>query len=250
VLGNLIAMPVMGFWVMPAAALSVVLMPLGLEGFALDLLGQGIAVMVASGRWVSELSGAVSLTPAMPLCALILISLGGLWLAIWRRAWRWLGLAPIAAGALLTATAPSPDMLVASDAVTIALRGEDGLLHFVRKPQDKFAARDWLRRDGDGRDIDEAVGLPGLTCDGVGCVVEGKFLIAAALRPEALGDDWTRAAILVSAAAANCKGPAVVIDRSRAASGQGWRITLSSSPTAVSVRAKRGERPWVPNRTE
>src|SRR6185436_5190836 len=46
VLGNLIAMPVMGFWVMPAAALSVALMPLGLDGFALDLLRQGIALMV------------------------------------------------------------------------------------------------------------------------------------------------------------------------------------------------------------
>jgi competence protein ComEC len=73
VLGNLIAMPVMGFWVMPAAALSVVLMPLGLEGPALDLLKQGIAVMLGMGRWVSGLPGAVSLAPAMPLSALLFI---------------------------------------------------------------------------------------------------------------------------------------------------------------------------------
>ncbi|HKQ10639.1 MAG TPA: ComEC/Rec2 family competence protein, partial [Rhizomicrobium sp.] len=51
VLGNLIAMPVMGFWVMPAAALSVVLMPLGLDGFGLQLLARGIEIMVESGRW-------------------------------------------------------------------------------------------------------------------------------------------------------------------------------------------------------
>jgi len=70
VLGNLIAMPVMGFWVMPAAALSVVLMPLGLEGPALDFLKQGIAVMLGMGRWVSGLPGAVSLAPTMPLAAL------------------------------------------------------------------------------------------------------------------------------------------------------------------------------------
>ena len=251
VLGNLIAMPVMGLWVMPAAALSVMVMPLGLEGFALDLLGRGIEVMVAMGRWVSGLSGAVSLTPAMPLLALILISLGGLWLAIWRRGWRWLGLAPVALGAVLAWTAPLPDMLVAPDAATIALRGDDGLLHFVRKPLDKYAARDWLRRDGDGRAIEEAVGVPGTLCDGLGCVVKKNVVIAASLRPEALDEDCLRAQVVISAAqAAGCKGPAVVIDQRAAEQGEGWRVSLSPTPSAVSVREMRGERPWVPSRTE
>ena len=245
VLGNLIAMPVMGFWVMPAAALSVVLMPLGLEGFALHLLGQGIAVMVAMGRWVSGLPGAVSLAPAMPLSALLLISLGGLWLAIWRTRWRWFGLAPLFLGGVLAFAAPRPDMLVASDAVTIAIRGPDGLLHFVRKPKDKFAGRDWLRRDGDGRDIQEAVGVAGLKCDGLGCVMKEKLLIAASLRPEALAEDCVRAQVLVSAVAADCKGPAVVIDQKAAATGEGWRVSLSPAPAAVSVRELRGDRPWV-----
>ncbi len=245
VLGNPIAMPVMGLWVMPAAALSVALMPLGWEGFALHLLGQGISVMVALGRFVSGLPGAVSLAPAMPLPALLLISLGGLWLAIWRRAWRWFGLAPVALGAVLAWVQPLPDMLVAADAATIAIRGDDGRLAFVRKPRDKYAARDWLRRDGDDRDITDAVGLPGLKCDGLGCVaMKGKILIAASLRPEALAEDCARAAVVVSTAQAqDCKGPAVVIDQKTA--GEGWRITLSPVPAAVSVRSYRGERPWV-----
>ena len=58
----------------------------GWRGCALHLLGQGIDVMVAMGRWVSGLPGAVSLAPAMPLSALVLMALGGLWLAIWRKA--------------------------------------------------------------------------------------------------------------------------------------------------------------------
>lgn len=247
VLGNLIAMPVMGFWVMPAAALAVALMPLGWEGFALHLLGQGIGVMVALGRWVSHLPGAVSLAPAMPLSALVLISLGGLWLAIWRRGWRWWGVLPMALGVVLTFIAPRPDMLVAGDAVTIAIRGDDGRLAFIRGAKDKYAARDWLRRDGDGRDIEDAVGVAGLKCDGLGCVVmRGKILIAASLRPEALAEDCRRAQVVVSAAQATaCKGPAVVIDQKAGKQGEGWRITLSSPPVAVSVRAYRGERPWV-----
>jgi competence protein ComEC len=245
VLGNLIAMPVMGFWVMPAAALAVVLMPFGLESWALHLLGAGIDVMVAMGRWVSGLPGAVSLSPALPLAALVAISLGGLWCAIWRGPVRWWGLAPVAVGVALAVLAPLPQMLVAGDALTIAMRGEDGRLHFVRKPKDKFAAREWLRRDGDGRDIAEAVGLPGLRCDGVGCVVtRGGVIIAASTKPEALAEDCARAQVVVSAAKAVCKGPQVVIDRDMAAAGEGYQVTLAPV-SAVSVRATRGNRQWV-----
>jgi competence protein ComEC len=244
VLGNLLAMPVMGFWVMPAAALSVALMPFGWDGPALYLLGQGITVMLDIGRFVSGLPGAVSLAPAMPMSALLAISLGGLWLAIWRGRVRWLGITPmLLGGAIMLLTRP-PDMLVASDARTIAVRGDDRLLHFLRKPKDKYAAREWLRRDGDGRDVADAVGLPGLTCDGVGCVVRGRFLVAASLRSDALADDCARAVILVSTENAQCTGPKILIDGAAAKYGQGWRVDLRAL-SAISVRETRGARPWV-----
>jgi competence protein ComEC len=245
VLGNLIAMPVMGFWVMPCAALSVALMPLGLDAWPLEALGQGITLMVAMGRWVSGLPGAVSLAPAMPLPALLAISFGGLWLAIWRGHVRWLGLAPLALGAVLALIAPRPQMLVAPDAVTIAVRGDDGLLYFPRKPADRFVAREWLRRDGDGRDVKDAVGMAGLKCDGVGCVFRRGGVVAISRRPEALADDCARASVLISAVAASCRNPVVLIDRDRAMAGQGWQVTLTPVPSAQSVRQWRGMRPWV-----
>ena len=108
VLGNLIAMPVMGFWVMPAAALAVMLMPFGAQGPALVMLGKGIVVMMAMGRWVSNLPGAVSLAPAMPLAALVLISLGGLWTLLWQKSWRWWGLMPMLIGCVWAGAAPRP----------------------------------------------------------------------------------------------------------------------------------------------
>jgi competence protein ComEC len=247
VLGNLIAMPVMGFWVMPAAAFSVALMPFGAEHWALAWLGQGIGVMTAMGRWVSGLPGAVSMAPAMPLAALVLISLGGLWLALWQRRWRWWGIAPMLMGCIWATAAPRPDMLVAPDALTVAIRGADGLLHFVKKPANRFVAREWLRRDGDGRDLAAAVGDPAIKCDGVGCVVKAPVLVAVSRKPEALADDCAMAKVVVSAAAAPaCKAP-VVIDRDLAARGQGWRVTLSAQPSAESVRDGRGERPWGTN---
>jgi hypothetical protein len=60
-----------------------------------------------------------------------------------------------------------------------------------------------------------------------------------------------RARIVISVAqAVGCKGPVVVIDQKAAEEGQGWRITLSPTPTAISVRSYRGERPWVFNNGE
>jgi len=212
----------------------------------LHLLGGGIDVMVAMGRWVSGLPGAVSLSPAMPLSALAVISLGGLWCAIWRGRVRWLGLVPAIVGVALAVFAPLPQMLVASDAQTIAVRGADGQLHFMRKPKDKFTAREWLWRDGDGRDIADAVGMPGLKCDGVGCVVKRGVTIAASLKPEALAEDCARAQGVVSAVQVGCVGPKVVIDRDAAATGEGYRVMLSPGPSSLSVRATRGTRPWVP----
>ena len=87
------------------------------------------------------------------MAALVILSLGGLWTLIWRQAWRWLGLGAMAAGVGVALAAPAPDILVARDAVTVAVRGSDGLLRLVRPAGDDYSAGEWLKRDGDGRDV-------------------------------------------------------------------------------------------------
>ena len=243
--GNLLAMPVMGFVVMPAAALSVAAMPFGLEGTPLHLLGWGIDVMVSAGRFVSGLPGAVTPTPTFPVTALALMALGGLWLAIWRLPWRWLGLLPLLAGSLLAWTAPQPQLLVAADARTIALRGPDGRLAFMRVPKDKYAALSWLERDGDGRTPQE-VPMIG-HCDAQSCIATvDDMLIAAPLRPQALDEDCRRARIVISAAQAPaCNGPTLVLDSKAIAAAGGYAIRLTPGIVAISVNDWRGERPWV-----
>ena len=92
----------------------------------------------------------------------------------------------------------------------------------------------------------EAIGDPSIKCDGVGCVIKHTLLVAVSQKPEALAEDCAVAKIVVSAAAApGCKTPVVVIDRDAAMTGQGWRVRLSPEPSAQSVRAERGMRPWV-----
>jgi competence protein ComEC len=243
VLGNLLAMPVMGFWVMPCAALSVAAMPLNLETVPLHLLGWGIDVMLAMGRFVSGLPGAVSLVRAFPVGALALISLSGLWVLIWRRNWRWFGLASMAGGVVWALLAPMPDMLVAGDATTIALRASDGRLYFPRPPKDSFAASRWLQRDGDARDF-HAAPLIG-RCDSLSCVVQSPDgLIAMPTHAEALDEDCARAAILIAAVpVTHCTGPKLVLDSNAIATGEGYALREGK---AQSVREWRGKRPWNP----
>lgn len=246
VLGNLLAMPLMGLVTMPSAALSVAAMPFGLEHAPLQLMGWSIDGMLRLGRFVSGLPGAVTVTPAFPLVALVSITLGGLWILLWRLSWRWWGLVPVAVGIGLALTAPRPDMLIASDARTIALRDRDGLLHFPHPPKDRFAATRWLLRDGDDRNWKDAVGDASLRCDGLGCIAERSGLvIAISSRPEALDEDCDRADIVVSTAPlVSCDKPHLALGAEQIAAGGGYAITLSPL-RAISVNHARGQRPWV-----
>ena len=147
------------------------------------------------------------------------------------------------AGIVFALLAPRPDILVAPDARTIALRGDDGVLHFPRKPKDRYAAANWLGRDGDSRDLAQAVGLG--RCDALGCVATVKgMIIAMPLRTEARTDDCNRAALVIGGSG-DCLGPKLVLDSAAIAKGGGYAVTLSSGLSATSVNAWRGQRPWV-----
>ncbi len=251
VLGNLLAMPVMGFVAMPAAALSVIAMPFHLEAWPLKAMGFGIEIMLAVGRFVSGLPGAVSTVSAWPVEALAVLSLGGLWTALWRGRWRWLGLIPVAAGFAWALTTRGPDLLVARDASTVAVRGRDGVLRLVRAADDDYSADEWLKRDGDGRTSDGAIAGPrdGVRCDAYGCIAKARdgTVIAASARIDALAEDCASAAIVVSAVPAGrgCTKPRLVIDKFDVAREGGYAVWLSPTWRVATVEGERGRRPWA-----
>jgi competence protein ComEC len=250
VLGNLLAMPIMGFVTMPAAAVSVVTMPFGLDAVPLHVMGAGVDAMLAIGRFVSHLPGAVTAVGAWPISALALLSLGGLWILLWRSGPRWLGFAPILAGAVIVLLTRPPDLLIARDGVTIAARGADRRLYFVRDPADEYSASEWLKRDGDARVPDQALASPnnGVRCDALGCIVRisGGTEIAAISRPEAFGEDCAAADIVISSEPARgaCRGPRLVIDRIDVARNGAYALWLSRGIAFETVRDARGDRPW------
>ncbi|MDR6758294.1 ComEC/Rec2-related protein [Mycoplana sp. BE70] len=57
--GNLLAMPIISFIVMPMAVIAMLLMPLGLDGIPLAIMGRGVDWIIAMANWVAGWGGEV-----------------------------------------------------------------------------------------------------------------------------------------------------------------------------------------------
>ena len=235
---------------MPMAALSVALMPLRLDAFPLHVMGLGIEAMLAIGRFVSTLPGAVTIVAAWPVTALVLISLGGLWAVIWRSDWRWLGLAPAAFGVAIILLARPPDLLVARDGATIAIRAADGRLHFLGRISDEYSANEWMKRDGNSHLARQSIASSkqGVRCDASGCVaqIQSGLRVAAAQRADALREDCANVDVVISAVPIRngCRRPALVIDRIDIVRHGAYAVWLGPAIASQNVQSVRGVRPW------
>jgi competence protein ComEC len=249
-LSNLASLPIADFVIMPAATLAMIAMPFGLDRWPLLLMGKGVVMMTAIAHWVAKLPGAASVAVVWPEYALVIVAIGGLWIAFWRRSWRWLGVVPVCAGIAFALLADRPDLLVARDGTTIAIRLPDRSLGFLREPVDDYAAEIWLRRDGDARDVATAIAKPeqGVRCDELGCVaiLASGETVAAIARSEAL-EDCASADIVISAVPTRrrCDGPKLVVDKFDLARNGAYAIWLGPAPAIETVEGERGQRPWA-----
>lgn len=247
-LGNLLAEPVVAFVIMPAAAFSMLLMPFGLDGAPLFIMGWGIARMTEIAHFVAALPGASLLLRAWPDAAILAIVFGGLWIALWRRSWRWLGLVPVALGLWFIVTANPPDILIGRDGTIAAIRQADGRLAILGNKPDDYTAAQWLLRDGDKRRVQEA--RKAANCDFSGCaarLADGRLAVLA-LRKSGLSEDCSRAAILIGAISVpkSCEGPLTVIDRVDIAKGGAMAVTLADDkPIIETVAETRRNRIWA-----
>lgn len=249
VLANLGAMPVVSALVMPAGLLGLLAAPFGLDSVFWWLMGIGIDWMVAVSRWVAALPGAVGHIPAFGIAPLIAASLGIIVLGLLRTPLRWSGALVLLAAILWGLSVRQPDILIAGNGQSVAVRGRDGHLHLIRASKDSFLLKEWLAADADPRDAGSSSLSDGVSCDESGCVTplaDGR-LVALALRIDALADDCSRAALVVTARPAPPDCAAMVVDRQRLASQSALALTQRGDGFAVqAVRARGTSRPWLP----
>lgn len=250
VLANLIAIPICNFLVMPAALLSFLSMPLGLERAPLVAMGWGIDAITGTADFVAGLPGAVGYIPAIPAPAFALIVTGGLWLALWRTRWRLIGLGLVALGVAASPFGERPDLLVGGRGELVALRNEQGALSLLAGRGSRFEGKRWLEHDGDARSIEDAMREAHLRCDGLGCT--GQFagaMLAISRHPAALRDDCRAARVLVLPVPRPlwCQGPALVIDVFDLMSKGAHAVYTGTRGEfrVETVNGWRGTRPWV-----
>ena len=252
---NAVAVPLTGFWVMPWAMVACLLMPFGLESWGLVPMGWGVALINAVATEVAAWPAATIAIGALPSAGLVLMTLGGLWLCIWRRAWRVWGLVPIVAGAATLFLERPPDIILSNDAKVMAVLARDGTYMLSGGRSGSLLEETWTRRGGTepgarwpklGRSEDDS-----LACDFLGCIYEAHGKRVALVRHAAALKEDCRADLIVSAVPARkiCRRRSGVIDRFDVWRNGAYAVWLAPDGVQIqSVRAWRGDRPWVPSR--
>ncbi len=143
-LANLAAMPAVSLVVMPMALLSTLLMPFGLEGLPLYLMGKGVDVML----WVAQYFAAISssgATGAMPAASLVLLTIALLIFCLMVSRLRLLALPVAVIGLLLLAFRVTPDVIISEDGKLVAVQHENGQLLLNRPRPNRFTLENWQR---------------------------------------------------------------------------------------------------------
>jgi competence protein ComEC len=253
-LANVIAVPLSAIWTLPWGVVTCLLMPFGLEKLALVPMGWGIDITIWVALWVSALPGNVWSTPRLPPEGLLLISLGGLWLCLWRGAWRRWGLVAIAVGFASMALTRPPDIVIADGGRFVAARAAAGHYFVSADKGEKIVRSFFAAETGEAMEAWPAGGSgaeSGLDCAGELCrySARGRAVAivtgAAALPVKCGGLD---AIVSQVPAGFRCRSMMPVIDRI-----DSWRrgaVALwleRDGVTVESVNESRGDRPWVPN---
>jgi competence protein ComEC len=193
-------MPIVSAWVMPMGILGVLAIPFGFDAVFWRQMGYGIEWMDAVALWVAGLPGAFGRVTAFGTGPLLLATAGLLIITLLKTPLRWSGAVFVLLAIVFAARTPVPDILVAADGRTFAVRGADGKLAFHHAGGDTFAMREWLAANADGRDVKDRRLGEGIACDPSGCL--GKLgdgrLVSYALAPDVFEEDCRRATVIVA----------------------------------------------------
>lgn len=165
---NLVAVPLVGFLVLPTLIAACLLMPLGLEVPFLWIAGWGIEQVVAIAIFFTELGGEWTYVPpvagwVLPLCGVALM----LFLIV-PNVWRFVP--PILATLMISifGQAVMPDILISDQTRSAFVRQDRGEWAQIDRIGNNFTTRVWAEWLGVDLETQEIAG----NCDDRGCIAE------------------------------------------------------------------------------
>jgi ComEC/Rec2-related protein len=139
---NLAAMPIVSVVIMPSAVAAAILMPLGLDGGFLDLMGKGIGMMIRIAAWLSERTP-FDAVGAIPASSVVLLTAALILLTLPTTKIRWLAAPFLVGGLAVLGMRSFPAAHLAEDARLVAVRMPDGALAVNRQRPNAFTMRIW-----------------------------------------------------------------------------------------------------------
>jgi competence protein ComEC len=248
VLANGLALPVVGAVVMPAALISVLLMPLGLEAYPLYIMGEGLKVVILISDWVAGLPGAGAALPQAGVWPMLFLATGFAVLCLAGGTLRYAGILPLLLALPLIAGGKGPDVLIEGTGANVAVR--DGERRWV--PADprkgRFAVERWLTANGEEETLAKAAKRPGWTCGNGSCsAVENDRKILFLNDENRQPASCPKADVVIANYPLRglCKGHPLRIDRFDLWRRGSHALTFTGAGIVVTTaREEQGARPW------
>ncbi len=257
VAGNIVAIPLTTFVIMPLEAGALLLDAIGAGQPLWWLTGRAISALLGLAHAIAAAPGAVALMPSMPRWAFGAMVAGGLWLCLWAGRVRLLGLAPVAIGASAALASPTPDLLVTGDGRHLVVLSGDGTPLLLRERAGDYMRSLFAEASGYDGDPDELAAAPFSQCSRDSCVAairkgNAEWRLLATRSPQRIA--WTD--VTASCADADiavsdrrlprgCSPRWLKLDREALESSGGLAIYLGDKSRVVTVAERVGEHPWA-----
>ena len=148
-IGNILAMPLFTFLVMPAALATLIALPFGLEHWPLMVMGKGLSGMLIIAKWVASWPGAMWYVQAAPPWVIGVFGFGFLLITLGEKQRRYLGFGLAIICFVLWSQTPRPDMRI-SDTGQVAFWDASGTVLYVgRKGSDRYGRSQFMQMGGE-----------------------------------------------------------------------------------------------------
>lgn len=171
IITNLVAIPIVTLIIIPLGIIYVLLIPLGIEWIIAPFIERPIDSILYITNAIASLQYLVIPIRTFPTSSIIIITLGLLWLCLWERNWRFLGIFFIVLGICFSATYKTPDILINAD--NVAAKESDNLLYSLTRKNRNFVVKTWAKQNGQNQILNHKKynnSDKRLKCNDYGCI--------------------------------------------------------------------------------
>ncbi|MCF6327997.1 MAG: competence protein ComEC family protein [Devosiaceae bacterium] len=255
VLGNMVAIPLVAFIVLPAALMAVLFMPLGMEAIFFAPMGWGIEQILTVANYISSLGSGLISPPILGQMSLIIALFAMGWFAFFVGRLRFVGVVMAAFLIPVFGTMERPDIMIADTTQAIAIKNERSQelqsqnlasMDLVAGRANSFAINAWSETYLTKITApDEKV-----PCDLTGCWFDrDKFNVALVKTRDAYTEDCSIADLVIARIAAPqyCRDTTQVIDQTDLTSGGVHWARWNGNEFIIRPAIVDIFRPWRPN---